>query len=147
MNFAGQNVYHDSSELYIDCKLSAIVCARSFRVSRKSSATILTIHARARVTGLFIPLFIIFCADHQHLTSPPPSPLLRRHTQNFPEGFPVGSVSVSTAKLRPRGWKRQFGNSGFGFGGDFGVADRPTHDGIGKLRRVPTLTARIGEGG
>ncbi|TGZ57642.1 hypothetical protein DBV15_03979 [Temnothorax longispinosus] len=59
---------------------------------------------RGASPGYLLPylLFFVRTITAALLPSPLPQPP-SRYTRNFPGGFPVGSVSVSTAKLRPRG--------------------------------------------
>lgn len=104
-------------------------CARevSARTSRKS------IGGGARASPGYLSPYLLFFVRRPAVPTapqaPPPPHVDTRET--FAEDSPWDRCPFPPRSCALEGGERQFGNSGFGFGGDFGLADRPTHDGIG----------------
>lgn len=89
----------------VDCKVSTVTCAKTFRVSRRSIAGD-DGGDRARRRAIYSLIYYFSCGPSPH-----------RYTRNFAGEFPVGLVSVSTVKFRSQGQEWQFGNSGGAYGG------------------------------
>lgn len=109
------------------------------RGRKLSSACVGKKHRRRALSRYLLPLFIIF-HDARTISSPTSLPSFSIHAKlSTPvEGFPVGSVSVSTSKL-PSGRRGQFANSG-----EEWIA---TRRGIVETYKVTTSSTRIGGAG
>lgn len=89
----------------MDCKVSTITCAESFRVSKKKHRAG---GDEARRRRAIYSLYLLFFVRTITTSLPPPVPIHVKLSRRIPRGI---GVRFHREVAHPQGWQRQFGNS------------------------------------